>query len=313
MFGGTHSRMRPAPDQAPEEHEKMHQQRDRIGLGVRRDRAHDGTSQAIEGRIVEDGPAALLALRARRPRLDGRGPRGPSWLRSPLTLRAWRLGRRLARLRPRSRRDELLEPLPRAASVQPVGHVGAVGAIRVEVERAHRCGYAAQSSRHLRAVPAARLVRIHELDHVVPAEDLRRMFRHQMPLLGALGRRGRTEPEGGETVRVFLALADVDRLRGWRGEQLGQAVEHAPHALHVPDPAAGAVRPPLGEALVSPPHHLEDERSMLVAVVVLRGDRCAPASVPPLHRRPVGPRLAVRLPAAALALEPMHVAALTAH
>src|SRR5262249_53884266 len=85
------------------------------------------------------------------------------------------------------------------------------------------------------------------------------------PLAGTAFVRRRGQAERPEGVNVFLAFADVDaRLLG----ELRQAVRHAPDAVHVPDKAAGTVRPTLPEVLRSKADDLISQRAVEVDVVV---------------------------------------------
>src|SRR5439155_26592434 len=57
-----------------------------------------------------------------------------------------------------------------------------------------------------------------------------------LPLPGALWVRRRDQAERDERLDVLLPLGDVDRDRWIGRDELGEAVEHTPHAVEIPYP-----------------------------------------------------------------------------
>jgi hypothetical protein len=89
------------------------------------------------------------------------------------------------------------------------------------------------------------------------------------PARGATRRRRRGDPERPETVDVLFALDPDDAaLFG----ELHQAVNDAPHALEVRDPATGAVGATRPEVLRLVADDLVEQDASLVLVVVRRKD-----------------------------------------
>ena len=89
------------------------------------------------------------------------------------------------------------------------------------------------------------------------------------------------EPGDGQHVAILLALRNEDGLPGGNcGFQFRQSVEHAPHALQIPNPLAGLGRvgAALPKSLRFVPHALEQERAAFISVVVRRHD-AAPGSI----------------------------------
>src|SRR5262249_17562015 len=93
------------------------------------------------------------------------------------------------------------------------------------------------------------------------------------PLAGAHGVTGRYSADGLDGEHVLLALDDVDGfVFDHAGDELRYVERHAANALHVPDPSAVPIRATLAEVFREVTNDLEQERSVVVVVVVRRSD-----------------------------------------
>src|SRR5262245_5917759 len=135
-----------------------------------------------------------------------------------------------------------------------------------DIENADPLSDAAKGRGHLVGVLAARSIIVDQHDDVGAAQVVGILV---APLLDAAGAGRRLETNSTEIVDVLLALGDKDRLsRSNSPREFGQPRGNAAHVAEFPDPATVTIRLALTEVLWLKAHDLEQQRAVLVAIII---------------------------------------------
>jgi hypothetical protein len=162
-----------------------------------------------------------------------------------------------------------------AASVEPIGNI----AFRLQAgqfDYPHASRKRGEVGRDSTGMVAARIVVVGQDYNVSPVEECIKFgppFRlARLAVCSSFrstpGVAGGDEPEAGKPVGVLLALNREDDAIGGSSDQFREAIGNLPRALHLPNAATSAVRPPLSEILWLEPANLKQQLALLVAVIV---------------------------------------------